>query len=241
MRESFLRFFVALFSRYREFVRVKYRGDDDKVFDRNAFLMTHPDACRSFLAAVCESQAFLRFVHEASLSLTPPVKLFDESIIAKANRSRLTLRKRPTPFLLDKSNNVLKTLVVVTPDVHDLPPGVTYSYPVLQLRRELFCEPRPTDVLVRTDEMQVNSITMSWKTTLVRRASGDVSEGGVGCCGGGGGGACCCRAHAALRRRRRFSRRCRRCRAASSPCTRWASAARCCGSRSSATLRCTRT
>lgn len=92
---------------------VKGAGSSRCPFRSEDFLMSlnlSPGSYR-FLARVLQTQMFERFVQERKVNPTSPsILFFDESIIAKNNRSKKTTLasggKQKTPFLDDRSGEV---------------------------------------------------------------------------------------------------------------------------------------
>ena len=110
LRRAFLRFFVATFSNYGKFIKV---GRDSDLFDDLGFLQDlgeDPEAT-SFVGRVLKTQMFQRFLEERLEDPdTPEIRFFDESIVEKYNRSRVSQMQKggklPTPFLDDESGKV---------------------------------------------------------------------------------------------------------------------------------------
>jgi hypothetical protein len=110
IRNAFLRFFVTIFNRYEQYLT---KGSEGNLFRSNDFLLSLnlPPGSQGFVARVIASQMFQAFVQERKANPTSPsILLFDESIIAKNNRSRKTTLtsggKHKTPFLDDTSGEV---------------------------------------------------------------------------------------------------------------------------------------
>lgn len=110
IRNAFLRFFVTIFNHYHQYLA---RGSNGTQFRSNDFLLelNLPSSSHHFLARLLSSQMFQAFVQERKRNPTnPSILFFDESIIAKNNRSRKTTLstggKQKTPFLDDTSGKV---------------------------------------------------------------------------------------------------------------------------------------
>jgi hypothetical protein len=110
IRNAFLRFFVTVFKGYGGFV-LEDKGND--LFDEDMFVDDKKlkEGCLDFLQRVLQTQMFQRFLEQQKDNPdTPELRFFDESIIAKNNRSKkanLTMGgKKPTPFLDDTSGKV---------------------------------------------------------------------------------------------------------------------------------------
>jgi hypothetical protein len=108
IRSAFLRFFVSTFVNYQSFLLENSRND---LFDEDKFvddIKTLDSDSLGFLQRVLQTQMFQRFLEERQDNPEDPeTRFFDESIIAKQNRSKKTTLakggKRPTPFLDDES------------------------------------------------------------------------------------------------------------------------------------------
>jgi len=125
IRYAFLRFFVSIFKNYEKFIRPKARGDK---FLTEAFLddLSFSTRTRSFMKKVVSSQMFARFVDERIENRKQPeVLFFDESILAKNNRSKkstlISGGKTETPFLADNSGDVSETFTPPPPSNWGLP------------------------------------------------------------------------------------------------------------------------
>jgi hypothetical protein len=103
IRDAFLRFMVSIFVNYKRCLRHNSGHDlfDDEKFLED-FKNSDPESI-DFLQRVVKTQLFQRFLEERQENPgDPEIKFFDESIIAKHNRSKKsTLKggKKPTPFL----------------------------------------------------------------------------------------------------------------------------------------------
>ena len=108
IRNAFLRFTVATFADYQDSL-LDNAGRD--LFDEEKFIADarSRDGSMTFLKNVLTTQLFQRFLEERKENPElPEIRFFDESIIAKRNRSkRETLakggKKKPTPFLDDRT------------------------------------------------------------------------------------------------------------------------------------------
>lgn len=147
-RNAFLRFFVSLLQNYEKFLPDGSMGE----FQHEEFVkdFTSDGNCRVWMSKVVSSQMFERFIEERiSDPDQPEVLFFDESIIAKNNRSRLrTVKgkgKKTTPFLSDQSGAVTDTFTPPAPSNWGLPDdGRTYHYVSFpKLDRNLFGKVRP--------------------------------------------------------------------------------------------------
>lgn len=134
IRNAFLRFTVATFAQYEEFLLC---GAGNALFDHDSFIddQSLDGGSSEFLRNILETQLFQRFLEERKENPNlPEVRFFDESIIAKMNRSKkATLanggKKKPTPFLNDSSWKVTKVFTPPPPSNLGLPDtGETFSY-----------------------------------------------------------------------------------------------------------------
>ncbi|KAL7579118.1 hypothetical protein ACA910_019148 [Epithemia clementina (nom. ined.)] len=136
IRSAFLRFFVALFKGYRDFM------DDDGTFRVEEFLgrLTNiTPRSRAYLEGVFRTQMFERFIQERLEDPDDPeVMFFDESVGAKQNsrflktpfnRIRNGGKKGDSSFLDDKSKQVTEKFTPPPPSHLGLPDdGRTYHY-----------------------------------------------------------------------------------------------------------------
>eukprot|EP00742_Colponemidia_sp_Colp-10_P005895 GILJ01006306.1.p1 GENE.GILJ01006306.1~~GILJ01006306.1.p1 ORF type:complete len:1365 (-),score=226.47 GILJ01006306.1:161-4003(-) len=140
VRTAFMYFFVSVLRKYKQYLIFPSEGEmfepDPSLtrwFNRESFLQDGVgDAERPFMAALIQTQLFAKFVqdrvHPPSPAVQYEVQFFDEQIDAKQNRSKLTLNKRATPFLNDKTQTVSKTFVVPSPDTKDLDESSLFTY-----------------------------------------------------------------------------------------------------------------
>ena len=141
IRNAFLRFTVATFADYQDSL---LENSESNLFDKEKFVedTTSHDGSLTFIKNVLGSQLFQRFLEERKENPEiPEIQFFDESIIAKRNRSkRETLAKggkKPTPFLDDRITwEVKKIFTAPPPNNLGLPDAEdTYRYgvfPVLE-------------------------------------------------------------------------------------------------------------
>jgi len=145
IRSAFLRFTVATFVDYQDSLVDNSKRD---LFDDKKFVEESRSNGRSvtFLKRVLRSQFFQMFLEERKENPDiPEIRFFDESIIAKRNRSkRETLakggKKKPTPFLDDRKTwEVKKIFTPPPPNNLGLPDSAaTYRYgtfPILDATR----------------------------------------------------------------------------------------------------------
>ncbi len=142
IRKAFLRFTVATFADYQDSL---LEDSDRDLFDGEKFVedVGPRDGSMVFIKNVLRSQLFQRFLEERKENPEiPEIRFFDESIIAKRNRSkRETLAKggkKPTPFLDDRTTwEVTKIFTPPTPNNLGLPDAEeTYRYGVFPILDE---------------------------------------------------------------------------------------------------------
>jgi hypothetical protein len=128
VRMSFLKFFTSTLSEYDNYIQGK------GIFDQEGFLKSIPRQYPQyieFLSSMLGSQMFRCLIEEkVSNPSQPEIQLFDESIIAKKNRSRKTIgKKTETPFLTDVSQKIREVYVPPQPSNLGLPDdGTIYCY-----------------------------------------------------------------------------------------------------------------
>eukprot|EP00536_Pseudo-nitzschia_multiseries_P002538 jgi/Psemu1/5747/gm1.5747_g len=144
IRNAFLRFVVATFSEYQESL---LENSGRELFDEEKFVGDVGSRGGSiiFLKTVLKTQLFQRFLEERKDNPDlPEIRFFDESIVAKRNRSKKSTlgikAKKPTPFLDDKTTwNVEKVFVSPSPNNFGIPDTEkTYRYgtfPALDKKR----------------------------------------------------------------------------------------------------------
>lgn len=172
VQECFLRFFVAIFKHYRQFLHVPDAGTGTpstmspnpnefqkwtkrRYFDKDGFLGSQNADYLPFLYELCATQQFDDFITKRLYNPEmPEIIFFDQSIDAKLNRSRLKFSKVETPFLQSaKAHKVLKSFVAVEPNVIDLPqkgPFVYKNWPAT-FDPNLFSKPRPIPSIITAE------------------------------------------------------------------------------------------
>jgi len=124
---------------------------DEPTFKTKEFIRKQSRDSRDFLKKFLATQAFSRFSDQRVAPGPMPgesenyhIKFFDESIIAKNNRSRFRF-SRPTPFLDGKEFEIKETLPAPAPDMNDLPKDKVYRHSQFpRLDPELFQARRET-------------------------------------------------------------------------------------------------
>ena len=122
MRAAFVRCFASLFYTYRRFLHPA-SGERRKAgliyhFNMDAFLKSVPHGDNEYMAMLRETQAFNEFVHEreSTRAEDPGIKLFDEIILSKRNRSRTSFfSKSSTSFLGDTSDHLWRSASATLP------------------------------------------------------------------------------------------------------------------------------
>jgi len=174
VQEGFLRFYSSLLQDYRNFLpateeemgeRSSWRGGGGEGgggpsslrYRKEEFVAAADKDYQPFLDALVQTQQFDDFVtrkmHNASDAAD--IKFFDQSIDAKRNRSKLTLKKKETNFLHAASaHRDLKRIKAVEPSGEGLPPlpdGRTrYMYEMwpVTFDERLFGTPRPIPSII---------------------------------------------------------------------------------------------
>jgi hypothetical protein len=173
IQEGFLRFYVALLQDYRRFLpaeeemgeRSSWRGSgggglSSLRFKKEEFVASADKDFQPFLEELVQTQQFDDFVtrkmHNAADAAD--IKFFDQSIDAKRNRSKLTLRKKETNFLHSASaRRDLKRINAIEPSGEGLPPlpegQTSYIYKMwpISFSDELFGIPRPIPSIISAE------------------------------------------------------------------------------------------
>jgi DENN domain-containing protein 5 len=110
IRKAFLRFMAATFSNYGKCIT---SGSNSVLFDERRFLrdLGEDVESTSFVGRVLKTQMFQRFLEErVEDPENTEIRFFDESILAKLNRSKVSKMQKggkfATPFLDDESGRV---------------------------------------------------------------------------------------------------------------------------------------
>lgn len=182
VRLSFLKFFVSLFQKYRHYMHrlsnVTAEIDTQQYFRTAAFIKDSVgEQGRPFLKLFFETQMWDRFVVDRLQSVkVNEITFFDEHIKLKANRSKLKLKKEPTPFLNDKSFKVNQVVPALQPNLEglekDRKESKQYVYTTFpKLKPELFSKPREFKLLVNEKDLiaekaRQQEMLDSWRTVL---------------------------------------------------------------------------
>ena len=157
----FFRAFTSLLKDYRPYLIMPAPANPspDPCFHIKTFLRQADSSSAPFLAELLQTQAFTNFCEERlypSPHTQPGVLFFDESIVAKRNRSRLQ-RTQPTPFLADERYALRETYVVPTADVTGCKGEYRYErWPDLDYK--LFPLPRKMPALLSRRPTLLNGI-----------------------------------------------------------------------------------
>ena len=160
----FFRAFTSLLKDYRSYIIMPTAANPspDPCFHIKSFLRQHDSSSHSFLSELLSTQAFTNFCEERmhpNPHSQSSVLFFDESIIAKRNRSRLN-RTQPTPFLADERYALKETYVVPTADVTGCKGEYRYHrWPELDYK--LFPLPRKMPALLSRRPTLLNGIGSS--------------------------------------------------------------------------------
>jgi len=128
VQEAFLRFYVSVLGDHSRFLSFKPRSADlahhqqhtnsKNSFNMTAFIEAQKSSFRPFLQNFCRTQLFDDFITKVMYSPTEgDIMFFNQSITAKANRSKMTFKKKATPFLRSATaHKVLKKIDAVEPN-----------------------------------------------------------------------------------------------------------------------------
>lgn len=177
VQEAFYRFFVKLLMHYRHYLIPCTENHDDLntegMFDAERFVQEAPESHREVLHTLFQSQLFSQFIIERwnpQCSRTDAdsfaVMLFDESILAKANRSKVHVVKQETPFLNDTSFAISDTYIAPAPNTSGIAEASFVYSPFPKLRDALFGTPRHVGSLIDEERQQ-----RAMKPALVRHVS----------------------------------------------------------------------
>jgi pentatricopeptide repeat protein len=152
VQSGFLRFFTALFKGYRKYLQ--QAGPNRFSFDRVGFLASQKSERSDFLVELTATQQFDDFMTRRMYSPgEPDLIFFDQSVNAKLNRSKLKIRKEPTPFLqAAKAHKELKKVSAVEVNVEGLDKSryVYQKWPD-EFNPKLFSQPRPVPKMISAE------------------------------------------------------------------------------------------
>jgi len=130
VQDSFLRFFVSMLKEYRNFLSVPHKANDRdrwkaiRTFNSEQFIKSQRGDFQPFLEEFCRTQLFDDFITRRVASHADELDMifFDQSITAKINRSKMTLKKKKTPFLKNaNAHKRLRVFEAVSPNSDHLP------------------------------------------------------------------------------------------------------------------------
>ncbi|KAL8847746.1 MAG: hypothetical protein Q9221_007234, partial [Calogaya cf. arnoldii] len=122
VRAAFVRCFASLFYTYRKYLQPA-TGDQKKAgmlfhFNMNGFLRSLPHEAADYLGVLQQTQAFNELIHERELKAAndPSIMLFDQIILSKHNRGRMSMfSKSKTDFLSDTSDHLYRSAAATPP------------------------------------------------------------------------------------------------------------------------------
>eukprot|EP00980_Cylindrotheca_fusiformis_P011967 scaffold2830_cov131-Cylindrotheca_fusiformis.AAC.88 len=184
IRKAFLRFFVTLFANYQEYLLTESVND---LFDEEGFLkdLQYDVPTSHFMERVIQTQMFQRFLEEREENpMDSQIRFFDESIIAKQNRSKRTTlahggKKLLTPFLDDDSDKITRTFTPPPPSNLGLPDNESsYQYGTFpELDSALFGRPRPATVWRQENgTSRLSTRARSFKLSKAQKTQRDVMK-----------------------------------------------------------------
>ena len=175
----FFRAFTSLLKDYRPYLIMPTATNPspDPCFHIKSFLRQHDSSSYPFLSELLQTQAFTNFCEDRmhpNPHTQSAVLFFDESIIAKRNRSRLN-RNQPTPFLADERYALNQTYIVPTADVTGCKGEYKYDrWPDLDYK--LFPLPRKMPALLSRRPTLLNGIGAASDQSASTGAAGDRSR-----------------------------------------------------------------
>lgn len=114
VQEAFLGFFSTMLRDHKRFISI---NGNNRSFRMNQFLNAQRTDYKPFLKALAQTQHFDCYITKAMYTPEEPeVIFFDQSIAAKRNRSKMSLKKKRTPFLLSaKAQKQLRVVDAAKP------------------------------------------------------------------------------------------------------------------------------
>lgn len=114
VQEGFLSFFATMLRDYKRFI---CKTGNKRSFRTKDFLIAQRPDFKPFLKKFVETQHFDNFITKVIRSpQEPDLIFFEQSITAKRNRSKMTLKKKRTPFLHSaKAQKQLRIIEAATP------------------------------------------------------------------------------------------------------------------------------
>lgn len=191
VQETFLRFYVSMLRDYSKFMLIR---QGLKSFKTEEFVSSQRADYRYFLREFCSTQQFDCFVTKRMYEpKSPDVIFFDQSITAKKNRSKMTLKKKDTAFLISaKARRKLRPIELVQPSCETevfsnlldqiyaaTSPKKNYVYQVWPrtFDETLFSSPRPIPTAIAAEFSRMDNITSSVKVGHEEKEDKDFSPG----------------------------------------------------------------
>lgn len=123
VRAAFVRCFASLLYTYRRYLHPA-TGDQKKSgliyrFNMDGFLGSMPRENAEYMSMLHQTQGFNEFIHEreSKRSDDPSIKLFDQIILSKKNRSRTSIFHRSsTDFLSDTTDHLWRSAAATPPN-----------------------------------------------------------------------------------------------------------------------------
>ena len=200
VQEAFLRFYASMLKDYRRYMPASptdqescWRDSTGPILDSGRFKSAEfiqaqlPDF-HPFLEELTMTQMFDDYVTRRMYNAgdAPDIKFFDQSVDAKKNRSKLTLKKKETPFLHSaNAHRELKCVDAIQPNntnlplrsrfntTYDMKQGL-YTYPTWpeSLDESLYGKPRPIPKMITAEYDRRSALT-----AMLRAKHGNFEEG----------------------------------------------------------------
>ena len=159
------------------------QDDRSQMIDKNGefvqfrwkeFQALHPSP---FMQLFLSTSIFSRFVedrHDMSPERLQQIRLFDEHVISKQNRANVWgFKKKPTPFIFDKTYEVVKNEFAPPPSLAGIDPKTTFKYDRFPaLNPELFIKKRSMHVVLDAQESEwhdVESMSSGSRAQVTKR------------------------------------------------------------------------
>lgn len=181
VQEGFLRFYVSMLMDYLKFMPTMPTGTndatwggpgaaDDGRFQAQEFLDSQLPEFQPFQKELLGTQQFDDFVTRRMYNAgdAPDIRFFDQSIDAKRNRSKLTLKKKDVPFLRSAmAHRQMKQVDAIPPNRKIVPSESMdyekgqFAYPVWPERfdESLFAKPRPIPKIITAEFDRRSALT----------------------------------------------------------------------------------
>lgn len=130
IRNTFFQFFVSILKAYKKFLNFNNSTDQTGCFDFKKFIKQVPESSRPFFSKFLKTQMFANFcetrIRPQNIEEHSENLLFDETILAKLNRSSFRYTKFETPFVVDSTQSWKSVWKV--PEISPLSDMKTYTY-----------------------------------------------------------------------------------------------------------------